>query len=105
MNGPDVTCVANNDTTLDGLLTIFHTERSTDSLHNVQNELPILTPADEEAIISLASEFELDFISLSFTRSLEDVIAVREFLDNAGLKSTKVKTGPSHMGHMPGFCM
>ena len=45
----DVTCVARNSAELDGLLTVFHTERSTDALQNVQNDLPILTDYDKKA--------------------------------------------------------
>lgn len=90
VNGPDVVCVANNDTTLDGLLTIFHTERSVEGVSNMQNRLPILTPADEEAIAALASEFEIDFLSLSFTRSTEDITVVREFLEKHEIRNTKV---------------
>lgn len=54
----DITCVAHNSAQLDGLLTVFHTERSTDSLSNVQNDLPILNDYDKKAITSLVSEFE-----------------------------------------------
>lgn len=32
----DVICEAKNDAELDGLLTVFHSERSTDEVHNVQ---------------------------------------------------------------------
>ena len=41
MSGTEVYCTANNDATLGGLLTVFHTERSLDSLTNVQNTLPV----------------------------------------------------------------
>eukprot|EP00884_Botryococcus_braunii_P017215 jgi/Botrbrau1/4177/Bobra.0192s0037.1 len=61
VEGLDVVCVANNDTTLDGLLTIFHTERAAEGVSNIQNNLPVLSPADEEAIVSLAADFEIDF--------------------------------------------
>lgn len=37
----DVICKARNDAVLGGLLTVFHTERSTSGLTNVQNELPV----------------------------------------------------------------
>lgn len=90
MDGLDVVCVANNDTTLDGLLTIFHTERAAEGVSNIQNRLPVLTPGDEEAIVSLAADFEIDFLSLSFTRSAEDIGYVREFLDRNDIKNTKV---------------
>ena len=86
----DVVCVARNDSQLDGLLTVFHTERSADGLSNLQNDLPILCDEDKSAIKSLASEFELDFISLSFTREAKDVEQAREFLSAINLLNTKV---------------
>ena len=42
VSGTEVYCTANNDATLGGLLTVFHTERSSDSLTNVQNSLPVI---------------------------------------------------------------
>ena len=44
VSGTEVYCTANNDATLGGLLTVFHTERSSDSLTNVQNSLPVRLP-------------------------------------------------------------
>lgn len=84
-------CTAANNATLDGLVTIFHTERSPDVLNNVQNDLPIMTDDDKSAIQGLAAEFEIDFISLSFTRAGEDVQAAREFLDSNHMPTTKVR--------------
>jgi hypothetical protein len=54
VNGSDVVCVARNDALLDGLLTVFHVERSSDELLNLQNDLPLLSDYDKECIISLA---------------------------------------------------
>jgi hypothetical protein len=54
LNGHDVVCVARNDALLDGLLTVFHVERSSDELLNLQNDLPLLSDYDKECIISLA---------------------------------------------------
>lgn len=54
VNGCDVVCVARNDALLDGLLTVFHVERSSDELLNLQNDLPLLSDYDKECIISLA---------------------------------------------------
>lgn len=84
-------CTAANHAILDGLVTIFHTERSPDVLNNVQNDLPIMTEDDKSAIQELAAEFEIDFISLSFTRAGEDVQAAREFLDSMNMQTTKVQ--------------
>jgi pyruvate kinase len=87
----DITCVARNSAQLDGLLTVFHTERSTDALQNVQNDLPILNDYDKKALEALVSEFEIDFISLSFVREADDLIAAREFLDSVGGTTVKVR--------------
>lgn len=50
----DVVCVAKNEALLDGLLTVFHVERSSDELLNLQNDLPLLSEYDKECLISLA---------------------------------------------------
>lgn len=57
--GDDVICVAKNDAVLDGLLTVFHAERSTEGLSNVQNDLPLLSDYDKECLHILAQEFEV----------------------------------------------
>lgn len=41
VSGTEVICQAQNDAVLGGLLTVFHTERSSSGLTNVQNELPV----------------------------------------------------------------
>ena len=46
--------------------------------------------ADKDALEQLANEFEIDFVSLSFTRSREDVSAARDYLDSLGMVHTKV---------------
>ncbi|KAK9905554.1 hypothetical protein WJX75_002050 [Coccomyxa subellipsoidea] len=86
----DVTCTARNSADLNGLLTIFHTERSADALQNVQNDLPILTDYDKKALEALLSCFEVDFVSLSFVREADDVHSAREFLDSLGHTTTKL---------------
>ena len=81
VDGDAISCVASNAASLGGLLTVFHTERSEDSLSNMQNDLPVLCPEDRQMISALSSEFEIDFVSLSFARSGDDVAAARDFLD------------------------
>ena len=46
-------CSAKNDALLDGLLTLFHVERSTDALLNAQNDLPLLSDYDKECLAAL----------------------------------------------------
>lgn len=48
---------------------------------------------DKDALSQLANEFEIDFVSLSFTRSREDVTAARDYLDSLGMVHTKVGLG------------
>ena len=94
MSQSDVVCTARNNSELDGLLTVFHTERSSDGLANIQNDLPILCPEDKAGLKALARDFEIDFISLSFTRHSSDVEQAREFLRSVGLDNTKVCPWP-----------
>lgn len=88
--GTEVVCEAKNDATLDGLLTVFHVERSSDTLSNKQNDLPLLSHYDRTCLQQLAAEFEIDFISLSYTRTAQDVLEARQFLDSIGLNNTKI---------------
>ena len=90
VSATEVVCLAKNGSHLDGLLTIFHQERSNEGLSNLQNDLPCLTDFDRQAIQVLASEFEIDFISLSYCRSPEDIQEARDFLDSVGATHTKV---------------
>ena len=90
MTDTEVICTANGNSELDGLLTVFHTERSPDGLANKQNDLPVLNRTDMAALETLAKDFEIDFVSLSFTRHGSDLDQAREFLKSIGLDSTKV---------------
>ncbi len=49
-----------------------------------------MTDEDKSNIKDLSLEFEVDFISLSFTRSGEDIQSAREFLDSINMTTTKV---------------
>jgi hypothetical protein len=86
----DVVCTANSNSELDGLLTVFHTERSPDGLSNKQNDLPILNAEDKATLEALSKEFEIDFVSLSFTRQASDVDQARDYLKSIGLDTTRV---------------
>lgn len=50
----------------------------------------VLCDQDKQMISALGKEFELDFVSLSFTREAEDVESARHYLQSIGLGSTKV---------------
>lgn len=56
----------------------------------VQNDLPALTEFDKHAMAALCSEFEVDFMTLSYARSQEDVFEAREFLESIGREGIKV---------------
>jgi hypothetical protein len=58
-----------------------------------------MTEDDKSNIKDLSVEFEVDFISLSFTRSGEDIQSAREFLDSINMTTTKV------LLHFPCTCM
>ena len=100
MTDTDVVCTANGNSELDGLLTVFHTERSSNSLANKQNDLPVLHATDKAALKELAKEFELDFVSLSFTRHGDDLDQARQYLKSIGLDTTRVSLSvPSRAIH------
>ncbi|KAG1681021.1 hypothetical protein FOA52_009981 [Chlamydomonas sp. UWO 241] len=87
----DVICIAQNEAVLDGLLCVFHVERSAGgAVQNAQNELPLLADWDKHCIEQLGKEFEVDFINLSYCRSAADVREAHEFLRSIGMGSTKV---------------
>ncbi|KAK9796683.1 hypothetical protein WJX73_008597 [Symbiochloris irregularis] len=86
----DVVCTAKTSAELDGLLTVFHTERSADSLENSQNDLPVLCEADRTSIEALSKDFDIDFVSLSFTRTAEDVGQARSFMQKIGQPSCRI---------------
>ena len=44
INDTDVVCTARTAAVLDGLLTVFHTERSPEGVSNVQNDLEVSLP-------------------------------------------------------------
>lgn len=90
VSGTDVVCTAGADAVLDGLLMVFHLERSGESLSNLQNDLPALTDFDKQAIAALCNEFEVDFVSLSYCRSADDVHECRDFLSSIRADHTKI---------------
>lgn len=74
--------------------------------HPLQNDLPLLSDYDKRCIAELGAEFDIDFISLSYTRTGEDVREARRFLDSLGMKDTriiaKVGGGSQHSCCSPG---
>jgi pyruvate kinase len=66
----EIHCVALNEASLGGLLTVFHMERSGvfSGIINKQNQQPLFSEYDVETLQTLAAEFDIDFLSLSYTR-------------------------------------
>lgn len=67
----EITCTALNEADLGGLLTVFHMERDshTGGLKNKQNQQPLFSEYDVETLQTLTAEFDVDFLSLSYTRT------------------------------------
>lgn len=86
----EIKCVALNDANLDGLLTVFHMERSTKGISNKSNQQPLFSQLDTDSLRALAAEFDFDFLSLSYTRSAEDVVEARKFLNSIGLDACRI---------------
>jgi pyruvate kinase len=63
---------------------------------SLQSHLPLLTAGDIEAIQTLGSEFEIDFISLTHTGDAGDIDTVRKLLEANNMSHVKVmaKVGP-----------
>ncbi|KAJ9527280.1 hypothetical protein QJQ45_025570 [Haematococcus lacustris] len=85
-----VHCVAQGSADLSGLLTLLHVERSEQGVTNAQSSLRVLSQYDKDCLAHLATQFELDFLGLSYTRSAGDVAEARQFLDELGLHDTQV---------------
>jgi pyruvate kinase len=55
-----------------------------------QNDLPVLSDYDKQCLALLAEDYEIDFLSLSYTRSAADVQDARRSLAQLGLPATKI---------------
>lgn len=86
----DIKCVAHNDAKLDGLLTVFHMERDDKGITNKPNSQDLFSSSDLESIKAVAAEFDIDFLSLSYTRHSEDVHECRNLLNELGLETCKI---------------
>ena len=86
-------CIAMNDADIEGVLivTVSHTTCALEAHDSDLNkDLPLMTEHDIQCIKAFATEFEVDFISLSYCNSKEDVYECRRFLDSNGLTQTKI---------------
>ncbi|KAF2289286.1 hypothetical protein GH714_034122 [Hevea brasiliensis] len=81
-NGQDVICLVKNTATIAGY-TLMHVSQ-------VHASLPNLSDKDKQIISEWGSLNSVDFISLSYTRNVEDVRELRAFLRTNNLHETQV---------------
>ncbi|XP_058003226.1 pyruvate kinase 1, cytosolic isoform X2 [Hevea brasiliensis] len=81
-NGQDVICLVKNTATIAGF-TLMHVSQ-------VHASLPNLSDKDKQIISEWGSLNSVDFISLSYTRNVEDVRELRAFLRTNNLHETQV---------------
>ena len=79
----DVVCVCHNNARLEGVMLTVH-------FSGVTNPIRTFNEDDIEDITTWGKKNEIDFLSISFCRSAEDVLYAREILDKCGLKSTEI---------------
>nr|CBX24455.1 hypothetical_protein [Oryza glaberrima] len=84
IKGDDVVCVIKNTATLAGSLFTLHCSQ-------IHIDLPTLSDEDKEVIRKWGAPNKIDFLSLSYTRHVEDVRQAREFLSKLGdLSQTQI---------------
>ncbi|XP_010269337.1 PREDICTED: pyruvate kinase 2, cytosolic-like [Nelumbo nucifera] len=81
--GSDVICLVKNSATLAGFIFTMHVSQ-------VHINLPTLTETDKQVISTWGSHNNVDLISLSYTRHVEDVRAFRAFLQAQNLQETQI---------------
>lgn len=82
-SGNDVVCLVKNSAVLSGFIFTMHASQ-------VQIKLPTLTSTDREVISTWGLQNNVDLISLSCTRSAEDVRELRKFLETHMLHETQI---------------
>lgn len=82
-SGDNVICLVKNASTLAGPIFTLHVSQ-------VHISLPTLSEYDKQVISTWGSRNSVDIISLSHTRSAEDVRELRAFLQSHGLPDTQI---------------
>ncbi|XP_039118695.1 pyruvate kinase 2, cytosolic-like, partial [Dioscorea cayenensis subsp. rotundata] len=82
-NGEDIICLVKNSATLAGFIFTMHVSQ-------VHIDLPTLSSSDKQAISTWGLHNEVDIISLSYTRHVEDVRSFRAFLEAHNLHKTLI---------------
>ncbi|QDZ23690.1 pyruvate kinase [Chloropicon primus] len=83
LSDSEVVCICHNDARLEGVMLTVH-------LSGVSNPIPTFTDDDVEDILTWGKKNEIDFLSVSFCKSAEDVLYARELLDRCGLTNTEI---------------
>lgn len=83
INGNSAVCAINNSCSLEGIQLTVH-------ISNMKYEGPILSADDVTNITTWGKANNVDFLSLSFCRSAQDVADCRQLLDGCGLSSTQI---------------
>jgi pyruvate kinase len=89
----EIKCVALNDASLAGALMILVSHRDTSLEHHSEDlnkSLPLFTEGDKTMIMEMGKKYEIDYVSLSYCNSAQDVIEARDLLNNFGLTQTKI---------------
>ncbi|KAM0940593.1 putative pyruvate kinase [Dioscorea sansibarensis] len=82
-NGEDIICLVKNSATLAGFIFTMHVSQ-------VHIDLPTLSSFDKQVISTWGLHNEVDIISLSYTRHIEDVRELRAFLEAHNLHKTLI---------------
>lgn len=84
IKGEDVICLIKNSATLSGSLYTLHVSQ-------IRINQPTLTKKDKEVIRTWGAQNKIDFLTLSYTRHVEDIREAREFLSKLGdLQQTQI---------------
>ncbi|KAL4535000.1 hypothetical protein Ndes2437B_g05753 [Nannochloris sp. 'desiccata'] len=89
----EIRCVAQNNATLVGVLTVLVSHREFELRlhdHDLNRDLPLMSAHDIECLRTFGADFEIDFLTLSYSNSAEDVWSARQTLDAMGLTQTKI---------------
>ncbi len=89
----EIRCVAQNSANLVGVLTVLVSHRQFELAshdHDLNRDLPLMSTHDIECLRTFGAEFEIDFLTLSYSNSAEDVWSARQTLDAMGLTQTKI---------------
>jgi pyruvate kinase len=89
----EIRCVAQNNANLVGVLTVLVSHREFELHlhdHDLNRDLPLMSSHDIDCLRTFGADFEIDFLTLSYSNSAEDVWSARQTLDAMGLTQTKI---------------